>query len=161
MSFVASSLFLLLLFCVLFCLLFFVYYFSGWCGKPVSSLPVNYFVCLNNFFVICFFFVISSSSFLCFVLFVVFCLLFFRLVWKTSFLSSRRITVNLPALTHRYLPTLLSSKAPVKKQYFFSSAHKQHFTESLVGVPLIILLLFCSALLLIETDLRETLKDLE
>ena len=90
-------------------------YFAGWYGKPVSSLPVKYFVCLSIFlpYVSS---LLSSSSFLCFVLFVVFCLLFFRLVWKTSFLSSRRITVNLPALTHRYLPTLLSSKAPVKKQ---------------------------------------------
>ena len=103
-------------------------YFAGWYGKPVSSLPVKYFVCLSFFFVICFFFVISSSSFLCFVLFVVFCLLFFRLVWKTSFLSSRRITVNLPALTHRYLPTLPFWKSNGKKQSFFSSAHKQHFT---------------------------------
>ena len=97
-------------------------YFAGWYGNPVSSLPVKYFVCLSICFVICFFFVISSSSFLCFVLFVVFCLLFFRLVWKTSFLSSRRITVNLPALTHRYLPTLLSSKAPVKKTIIFFSS---------------------------------------
>ena len=128
LSYVSSLWFPLLLFCVSFCLLFFVCYFSGWYGKLVSCLPVKYFVCLNNFFVICFFFVISSSSFLCFVLFVVSCLLFFRLVWKTSFLSSRRITVNLPALTHRYLPTLPFWKSNGKKQSFFSSAHKQHFT---------------------------------
>ena len=154
--------FLLLLFCVSFCLLFFVCYFSGWYGKLVSCLPVKYFVCLNNFFchmfLLCyFFFFFSVLRFVCCFLSVI-----FPVGMENQF----------PVFPSHYRQ-FACADAPLstnsfflqdtgKKKQSFLSVHKQNFTESLMGFQLIILLLlFCSALLFIETDLRETLKDLE
>ena len=136
-------------------------YFAGWYGKPVSSLPVKYCFVYNFFCHLLllryFFFFFSVFCFVCCFLSVI-----FPVVMENQF----------PVFPSHYRQ-FACADAPLstnsfflqdtgKKKQSFLSVHKQNFTESLMGFPLIILLLlFCSALLLIETDLRETLKDLE
>ena len=55
---------------------------------------------------------------------------YFVVVWETSFLSSRRITVNLPELTHRYPPAPIfwdtsGNSEPLKQKQWHRETENQ------------------------------------